>query len=55
MSSYKFVRRLRACGLLGFTLVACFEAAIKTATRVKPVDHAPLSSNIYIIIAMNTA
>ena len=34
MSSYKFVRRLRAC--------------------VKPVDHAPLSSNIYIYIYIHS-
>ena len=27
MSSYKFVRRLRDCGLLGFTLVACFDSS----------------------------
>ena len=42
MSSYKIVRRLRDYGLLGFTLVACFDSI----HRVKPVDHAPLSSNI---------
>ena len=27
MSSYKFVRRLRDCGLLRFTLVACFDSS----------------------------
>ena len=33
MSSYKFVRRLRACGLLGFTLVACFDRPLGLRPR----------------------
>ena len=32
-------------------LVLTDHEGVKTATRVKPVDHAPLSSNIYIYIA----